>query len=79
MTFLGERTRWLLRYAGKNRWHWLWMGVLFFPAVGLMALRPFLARYLVDDVIANRRAGVLGFYLARLFATVALERTASYF
>ncbi len=79
MTFLGERTRWLLRYAGKYRWHWLWMGVLFFPAVGLMALRPFLVRSLVDDVIANRRGEVLGFYLAGLFATVALERTASYF
>lgn len=78
MTFLGKRTRWLLRYAGKYKWHWLRMGVLSVPALGLMVVRPFLVRSLVDDVIAHRRAEILGFYLAGLFATVALERMAAY-
>lgn len=74
-----EKTRWLVRYAGKYKRYWLIFGLLGLPVLGLMAFRPFLVRSLVDDVIANRRSEILGLYVAPLFATVALERLGGYF
>lgn len=78
VNILGDRTRWLLRHGKKYRNYWLALALLFVPTLLVATVRPFLVRYLIDNVIATRRFDVLGLFLLGLVGTVVVERLLGY-
>lgn len=76
---IGDKARWALGYGTrKYKRFWVWLAALTVPTMLLAAVRPFLIRALIDDVIPAGEIGLLGLFLLGLVGAVALERFFGY-
>lgn len=78
MGLIGKNTRKLVKYGLKYLKTQLAFLILFVPPLAFILLRPFLVRYLIDNIVAEGKKSALIPFLIIFVLTVILERLSSF-